>query len=560
MDATAWRENQTVVFPQPFVRSPNQTIDRPAPSLPESLPSEIRETLQQRLAVLSLCLSVFGLVCLIWDSFAHSLDTSVEVGLRAFLLFCCGTLTVASFHLHRSVVSSLSWLRRWEAIIVGLPVLYCGLQFGVMLPEELAEDGTGFLFRMGSIWIVLIYSYGLFIPNTTRRALAVTHCIALTPLSISLVHASVYPSVSGELVNVIFLGIVLSFATWTSSIKAGRFAQLRSELIQSRQFGQYTLGEQIASGGMGDIYMAEHAMMKRPAVIKLIRPELIQRTQSLLRFEQEAHAIASLSHWHIVEIYDYGIALDGTYYLVMEYLPGETLHQIVRRTGALTAERTLHFAKQTCSALIEAHANDLIHRDIKPDNILASTRGHQFDVAKLIDFGLAESGKNAARSNDSLAGTPNFMAPEQLMTRANLDHRSDIYSFGATLFFLISGEVPFRHLSGSNLLDPNQRRVPRSLRSIAPHVDPQLAEIIDRCLQFEANDRFQSARDLMAALELVECGARWSSEQARQWWQEYRERDGSSTPLLEPAESDEITTLSIPIERSPLPSNPAVAT
>jgi len=150
---------------------------------------------------------------------------------------------------------------------------------------------------------------------------------------------------------------------------------LRREAFEARQLGQYRLIESLGTGGMGDVYLAEHRMLKRPCAIKLIRPGQAGDPKVLARFEREVQMTARLSHWNTVEIYDYGRTEDGTFFYVMEYLPGLSLEDLIERHGPLPAERVVHLLRQTCQALREAHAIGLIHRDIKPGNVFVARRG-----------------------------------------------------------------------------------------------------------------------------------------------------------------------------------------
>src|SRR5262249_52007665 len=157
---------------------------------------------------------------------------------------------------------------------------------------------------------------------------------------------------------------------------------------EARKLGQYVLRQRLGSGGMGEVYLAEHVLLRRPCAVKLIRPDRTTDSNSLLRFEREVQATATLNHPNTVQIFDYGHAEDGTFYYAMEYLPGLNLEELVKRHGPLPPERALHLLRQVCGALHEAHAGGLIHRDIKPSNIITCERGGLHDVAKLLDFGL----------------------------------------------------------------------------------------------------------------------------------------------------------------------------
>ena len=180
-----------------------------------------------------------------------------------------------------------------------------------------------------------------------------------------------------------------------SAFGARTISRLRRQVAEARQLGQYRLRRRIGAGGMGEVYLAEHQLLKRPCALKLIRPEDVADPKALERFEREVRLTATLSHPNTVEIYDYGRTEDGTYYYVMEYLPGLSLAELVERHGPLPPGRAVYLLRQVCLALREAHAAGLIHRDIKPSNIFAARRGGMDDVAKLLDFGLVRPAATA---------------------------------------------------------------------------------------------------------------------------------------------------------------------
>ena len=199
---------------------------------------------------------------------------------------------------------------------------------------------------------------------------------------------------------------------------------------------------------MGEVYLAEHQLLKRPCAIKLIRPDRAGDPRALARFEREVRTTARLSHPNTVEIYDYGRTEDGTFYYVMEYLSGLSLADLVERHGPLPPGRAIYLLRQACGALAEAHAAGLVHRDLKPANIFAARRGGLHDVAKLLDFGLvlptAEPvAPPSSAGTATIAGSPLYMAPEQATGDARPDARSDLYGLGAVAYYLLTGRAPF---------------------------------------------------------------------------------------------------------------------
>jgi serine/threonine-protein kinase len=261
---------------------------------------------------------------------------------------------------------------------------------------------------------------------------------------------------------------------------------------------------------MGEVYLAEHALLRRPCVIKLIRPERAGDPSSLRRFEREVQATATLTNWHTVEIFDYGHAADGTFYYVMEYLPGLNLEQLVRRDGRLPPRRVAHLLRQVCAALREAHAIGLIHRDIKPGNIITGERGGQPDVAKLLDFGLVQApgigGDGEKLTQEcAIAGTPAYMSPEQAAGKEDLDGRSDIYSLGAVGYFLLTGQPPFVRDTAMQVIAAHLCEPVQSPDRLWPNAPADLQEVILKCLQKDPGWRFPSAADLDQALARCEC-------------------------------------------------------
>jgi serine/threonine-protein kinase len=289
--------------------------------------------------------------------------------------------------------------------------------------------------------------------------------------------------------------------------------RLGQQVTKAREMGSYRLGELLGRGGMGEVYLAHHRMLARPAAIKLIRPEALagengsKAQLAATRFRREAQAAARLKSPHTVQLYDFGTTDEGRLYLVMELLEGITLEHLVRAEGALPAHRVVHILRQVCESLEEAHDAGLVHRDIKPANIHLGQVGRHADFVKVLDFGLVKS-VGGANGEDSLAsiaglaiGTPAYMAPEMVHGEGELDGRTDLYSLGCVAYYLLTGELVFAGETAiqTALLHVQQPPVPPSERTGNP-IPPVLERLVLACLAKHPADRPQSASDLGAAL------------------------------------------------------------
>ena len=302
----------------------------------------------------------------------------------------------------------------------------------------------------------------------------------------------------------------------------------RLDAIRAKQFAQYRLTRLLGAGGMGEVYEAEHMLLKRPCAIKLIRRERSSDAKILARFEREVKATAQLSHPNTIEVFDYGRTEEGRFYYVMELLPGMSLQDLVDQHGPLSPGRVIYLLRQCCGALQEAHDAGLIHRDIKPANIIAAQRGGMFDVVKVLDFGLVRATRSNAQLSgiQTIAGTPHFMAPEQAISATDVDARTDVYALGATAYFLLTGRPPFVGKNPVEILLMHARETALPPSHHVSTIPADVDEIILRCLEKEAADRYQSASELSFALEQSACADTWTAALAKQWWQQ---RDTATT-------------------------------
>jgi serine/threonine-protein kinase len=382
-------------------------------------------------------------------------------------------------------------------------------------------------------WFLLIVLYGTFIPNTARRCAVVAVSLAALPVAL-MVAGSQLDRTAGAYVLSALPEMIISMVTAVAIAVFGshKIRELQKKAHEAQRIGQYRLKQVLGFGGMGTVYLAEHVLLRRPCAIKLIRPDQAGDPRTLARFEREVQAAANLTHWNTIEVYDYGHAEDGTFYYVMEYLPGLNLQDMVERHGPLPPERAVHLLRQVCQALREAHGIGLIHRDVKPSNIIACERGGVHDVAKLLDFGLVKtlgtgSGVLKLTGEGALTGSPAFMSPEQALGRQQFDARSDIYNVGAVGYFLMTGQLPFDRQSALEMLYAHAYVPLVPSPEFTEAVPADLQRIILRCLEKDPDRRYQDAATLEKALAACEGIGAWTAGRAEEWWR--RNGDGSAS-------------------------------
>jgi serine/threonine-protein kinase len=394
------------------------------------------------------------------------------------------------------------------------------LEYAQRYPQEIIAVA-----RLASIlWVVLIIAYGTFIPNTGRRCAAVTMGMALSCLSLVTIAGLLRPALPRRLLMLfladmtLWLGCAVAMAIYGSH----KITALRQEALAARKLGQYVLKRRLGVGGMGEVYLAEHVLLKRPCAVKVIRPDEADNPSTLRRFLREVQITATLTHPNTVQVFDYGQTDDGTVFYAMEYLPGLNLEKLVGQYGALPAQRVIYVLQQLCGALAEAHAVGLIHRDIKPSNVILCSRGGLYDVAKLLDFGLVrmqstDAAAGGATQAGLIFGTPTYMSPEQALG-GKLDARSDIYSLGALAWFLALSEPPFVREGVIQTLAAHINEPAPSLRSRSSAFPEDLANIVQRCLAKDPDDRFPNITSLGQALAKCRSAETWTQTEAAAWW------------------------------------------
>jgi serine/threonine-protein kinase len=387
---------------------------------------------------------------------------------------------------------------------------------------------------LGLSWIcVWIAGFPFIIPATPARA-AMAACVTalMAPAGLAAWHMLSGTSMPEARV---WSGITIppllcaGVATIGSRIVYG----LGQDIERARAMGAYRLEKRLGEGGMGEVWLASHRLLARPAAVKLIRPEVLgedeaSRLIALRRFEQEAQTTASLQSPHTIKVFDFGRSEDESFYYVMELLDGLDLESLVRRFGPLPPERVVYLVLQACHSLGEAHAKGLIHRDVKPANIYTCRMGLDVDFVKVLDFGLV---KAVRRSDDqetmrmtaehTAIGTPAYIAPEQVLGDAPIDARTDIYALGCVAYWLLIGEPVFR--ADTPLQTMMQHAtiapIPPSQRTEL-EIPGALEDIILACLEKNPERRPAGADALAHAL--LSCSTKsWTRERARRWWEMY---------------------------------------
>lgn len=302
--------------------------------------------------------------------------------------------------------------------------------------------------------------------------------------------------------------------------------RMRAAVVEAGRLGQYSLEERIGQGGMGTVYRARHAMLRRPTAVKLLEPEKTTDV-SVARFEREVQLTSQLNHPNTITIYDYGRTGEGIFYYAMEFLEGFSLDVLVQRFGPQCDGRVIRILEQVCGSLIEAHAAGLIHRDIKPANIMLTRLGGVPDFAKLLDFGLVKAVDSekmrTLTAADAITGTPLYIAPETVLDSEGTDARSDLYSLAAVGYYLLTGQPVFDAGGVMEIMKAHVDKKPIAPgKRLAKPVSRELEELILKCLEKMPADRPQSAAEMAKGLAACTPAQPWSTADAESWWQQHR--------------------------------------
>ena len=406
------------------------------------------------------------------------------------------------------------------------------------------------LSMMLSIAMMLLVR-AVIVPSTLRLTALVSALAVLSVLSLT---ADMYlkrpvPGGLSPLLGVVcsaLLGAILVALILTVSIV---IYGLRARAGRAQELGQYTLLEKIGAGGMGEVYRAQHVLLRRPTAVKVLRGQAASH-ELVQRFESEVQLTADLSHPNIVCVYDFGCSADGALYYAMEYVSGIDLQRLVEEHGPLPVARVVHILKQAADALATAHALKLIHRDVKPANMMLCDRPQRLDQLKVLDFGLAVELRSVDRSRSSvereLFGTPLYMAPESILGAPQIDGRSDLYALGAVAYWLLTGCAPFAGKTLVEICAKHLYQLPEAPTRYAPQAIPAaLDRLVLACLAKDPNARPRDAQTVRAALNALDVPA-WSSSDAQMFW------SARGGPRVPPGADLGVRTLTVaraPLER-----------
>ncbi len=527
--------SRTMLHPQSEQRG-----DRAGPSgRPDTLPPDLLQQSVGRLRVVALLFAaavfVANFVAAAFTVEGQEYTFSRVIGWLPGVLAIAGALFVV-------------WLTTWEQASVRTK-LAVGLLFQVLggfaiamaqwwgLWDGVEDLSTNVHFQrsLGISWVaVWVVLFTVVVPTRPSRALLASVVTGATvPLTITLSMAfGGTPAVNASF---FFWGFVFPYvmlAPGAALIGSRVVHQLGREVRRARELGAYVLEERLGAGGMGEVWRARHRLLARPAAVKFIRPEVLSEGDGgsqrviVTRFEREAQATAAMRCPHTIELYDFGVADDGTFYYVMELLDGFDLESLVTRFGPLPPQRVLHVLRQLCHALGEAHENGLIHRDVKPGNIYVCRYGREYDWVKVLDFGMVKTVRSDGEASlkltaeTVLGGTPAYMPPEQALGEGAIDGRADIYQAGCVAYFALTGQLVFTGRTPVEMMLKHAREVPRppSSKTAAP-IPPALDALVLRCLSKDPAERPETADELAAAAQA--CARElppWTSAEAGEWW------------------------------------------
>ena len=515
--------------------SPSQQTPNPATL---KLPPELLEKSVSRLCWISILCAVTTVALLSLEGFlqpefgqAFQL-ASIRLTILGILFLTAGFIAVQQF----------GWVRKEVLLDLGI-VFQVAIAFSIAMFETTFEwnPNVPVLGHSGvAIWLALC---GLLLPNAPLKSAIAAVLSALSwPLAyyLNLQLHGFTPLPWNRLL--IWVGPLLLVAIWMYVLKS-RMYSMQWRQMKAEDLGSYKLDYLIGKGGMGEVWRVRHTMLARDAAVKLIRGDVLAgasgRQESVIRqrFEREAKATASLRSPHTVALYDFGRTNDNTYYYVMELLDGIDLQTIVERFGPMHSGRVAKILLGVAASLNEAHKAGMVHRDIKPKNLILAKLGLEYDFVKVLDFGLVKSkyledDAKLLTMDGTATGTPAYLAPEIAMGEKQIDGRADLYSLGCVAYFLLTGKLVFDEPSLTAMALAHVQKKPKSPSELGINVPSGLEAIVMKLLEKSPEDRFRSAEDLHRQIRNLNDLPKWCEDAASQWWRANLPDTGSGAPKL----------------------------
>jgi len=484
-----------------------------------ALPPTLLKKARDRLGWLAILFSVLWSVSLVLVLTLAPLDDRIpRESFLAFTAFFGITLLMTLGLLLATRVNRLS-----DAQVLNLGLVYevvlCFMISYVSIWRAYLDTG----WMPTATWTgIIIISYPLIIPSPPLRTLfAGLAASAMTPLAIMILNLNgTIPFHPMDYVGMSIDPLIcVAIAVFGSRILHG----MHQEVAQATELGSYRLQERLGSGGMGDVWLAEHRLLARPAAIKVMRPQVIggsneDVTVLVQRFKREAQATSMMHSEHTIDLFDFGMTDEGLFYYVMELLEGFDMEHLVEEWGPVRPERVIHLLRQVCHS-----------RDVKPANLYVCHYGRDYDFVKVLDFGLVKGAEESRIDDQKLTaanvtgGTPAYMSPEQILGHRPADGRSDIYAMGCVAYWMLTGQLVFEGSTPMETMVHHTRTqpVPPSERSEI-EIPSRLEEIILSCLEKDPDNRPQSVDELDESLGAVLLDGRWGKERAREWWSVHR--------------------------------------
>ncbi len=507
----------------------------PTPHPPESgrltsrLPDDVLADQVSRMSMLGLVsggLWTLGLV-MDWIVFPGTLGTSLP--LSAFFLDLFGAVTGFAVFAYARYSAHAPHLKA----DAGLWLMLLNCAYLAVLETWITPPQQALAWQLSWSTVVILLC-AMFMPTSPRKMLiAALLAASMRPLGMWLAYLRGLDVPS--LAQTLSLSVPGYACAFISTLPSRMFQRMGQRLKEARELGNYELIEKLGQGGMGEVWRAQHRLLAREAAIKLVRPEMLgaanegMARQVLRRFEREAQTTATLTSPNTIQLFDFGIADDGSFYYVMELLTGRDLESLVRQFGPMPSGRAMYLLQQACQSLAEAHARGLVHRDVKPANMFLCRMGLDFDFVKVLDFGLVKlhqqpGGQEETRSMltmQQVMGTPSYMAPEVILAGGNADARADVYALGCVAYFLLTGKRVFNEASAMQALVDHVHNKPAPPSEKTTLTIPQeVDELVLACLEKDPDNRPQDAGAVRQRIVSGRLADGWTGAHATVWWEQ----------------------------------------